>query len=114
MNSAARVPHGMSGAETMDGEHFAEVSVTVSNTQGVHGRPASQMVRVASRYPEAEVTIWKDGFEVNGKSIFGLMMLAAGPGTTLKIVARGKGAPNVVDELRLLIESRFGEESVPS
>jgi len=95
----------------MNGEAVAEASVTVSNTQGVHGRPASQMVRVASRYPEAEVAIWKDGFEVNGKSIFGLMMLAAGPGTVLRIVARGQGAQNLVDELRTLVESRFGEEN---
>lgn len=94
----------------MNSAVFAEADVTVVNTQGVHGRPASQMVRVASRYPEAEVTIVKDGFEVNGKSIFGLMMLAAGPGTVLRITAKGNGAESVVEELCRLVESRFGEE----
>lgn len=88
----------------------AEATVTICNSHGMHGRPASQFVRVANRYPEAEVFVEKGDERVNGKSIFGLMMLAAGPGTVLKIITSGPGAAELAEELRLLIESRFGEE----
>ncbi|MDX2176583.1 MAG: HPr family phosphocarrier protein [Candidatus Sumerlaeia bacterium] len=89
---------------------FAEVCVTITNKQGMHGRPASQFVRVAGQFPAAEISVRKDGFEVSGKSIFGLMMLAAGPGTKLTICARGQGAADAAGKLRDLIASGFGEE----
>lgn len=88
-----------------------ETEVTILNSQGLHARPAAQVVRITGKYPGCEVTIYKDdGMSVNGKSIMGIMMLAAGPGTQLRLVAEGPGADRVLSELRGLIESRFGEE----
>lgn len=88
----------------------AQADVTITNTQGMHGRPASRFVRIASKYPDTEIVVVKDGFEVNGKSIFGLMMLAAGPGTVLTIRAQGLNADAVLAELCQLILEKFGED----
>jgi phosphocarrier protein len=96
----------------MTGADFAEIEVTISNAQGMHGRPSSRFVRIASRYEDTEIVVVKDGMEVNGKSIFGLMMLAAGPGTLLRIRAQGPGADKACAELKALIDSQFGEEGV--
>ncbi len=87
-----------------------ELEVTISNTQGLHARPAAQFVRVASKYPDAELTVCKDSMSVNGKSIIGIMMLAAGPGSVLQLKAEGDRSEELLDDLRQLIESGFGEE----
>ncbi len=88
---------------------FAEQEVTISNSQGLHARPAAQFVRLASKYPEAELTVSKDSVSVNGKSIIGIMMLAAGPGSTLHLRAQGQGAEDLMRDLIDLIDGRFGE-----
>lgn len=87
-----------------------EAQVKIQNTQGLHARPAAQFVRVASKYPECELSVTKEEITVNGKSIIGIMMLAAGPGTTLKLEATGTGADQLLTDLRELIDGRFGEE----
>lgn len=84
------------------------VELTVPNKMGIHARPAAMIVRIANRYP-AEVTVEKDGEQVNGKSIMGLMMLAAGKGSRLKVCAAGDGADRVVEELKALFERKFEE-----
>lgn len=85
-----------------------ERTVTVSNRQGLHARPASEFVKVASRF-ESEIHVEKDELEVNGKSIMGVMMLAAEPGTTLAIRADGDDSREAVEALVELVEDGFGE-----
>jgi phosphocarrier protein len=86
-----------------------EARVTIVNQQGLHARPAAQFVRLAGQFPDCEVTVNKDGMAVNGKSIMGMMMLAAGPGSVLSIVADGEGSEELCQGLRQLVESGFGE-----
>lgn len=85
------------------------VDVTVENRNGLHARPAAMFVKISSRY-RAEVWVEKDGERVNGKSIMGLMMLAAGKGSKLSIHAEGPDADKAVAEIKSLVETRFGEE----
>jgi phosphocarrier protein HPr len=81
----------------------------IKNRNGLHARPAAMFVKVSSRY-RAEVWVEKDGERVNGKSIMGLMMLAAGEGSKLQVTAEGSDAGDVLRELEQLVETRFGEE----
>ncbi len=83
--------------------------IPIVNRLGLHARPAAMFVRIASRY-RCEVWVSKEGEEVNGKSIMGLMMLAAGQGSTLQIRCEGADADKALAELEDLIKSRFNEE----
>ena len=83
--------------------------VTIVNRLGMHARPAAMFVRVANKH-RAEIWVEKDGEQVNGKSIMGLMMLAAGQGSKLLISAEGSDADKAVKELELLIQGKFDEE----
>ena len=83
--------------------------VQVSNKLGIHARPAAMFVKVASRY-KTNIFVEKDGETVNGKSIMGLMMLAAGPGAKLKVHADGADAAEALTELEALMERKFNEE----
>ena len=94
-----------SGSET----RVATRQVTVINKLGVHARPAAMFVRTANKFA-SEITVEKDGEQVNGKSIMGLMMLAAGQGSTLVITATGRDAEAAVRELELLFQRKFDEE----
>ena len=67
------------------------------------------MVQVASNF-ESTITVEKDGVEANGKSIMGLLLLAAGEGAKIVVRARGKDAKEAIEELSKLIESKFGEK----
>jgi phosphocarrier protein len=87
----------------------ATKDLTIENRNGLHARPSALFVKTASRF-QAEVWVEKDGEKVNGKSIMGLMMLAAGKGSVLKVSAEGADALTVVEELEKLISTRFGEE----
>ena len=82
---------------------------TVQNRMGIHTRPAAQIVRLANRYPEVEITVSKDDESVNGKSIMGLMMLAAGQGSKLRFSVRGKDSPQFLDEMDALFTRKFDE-----
>jgi phosphocarrier protein len=82
---------------------------TVQNRMGIHTRPAAQIVRLANRFPEVEVTVSKDDESVNGKSIMGLMMLAAGQGSRLRFSAKGKDAASLLDEMDALFARKFDE-----
>ena len=81
----------------------------IQNKLGLHARPAAMFVRVANKH-RADIWVEKGGEQVNGKSILGLMMLAAGQGTKLVISAEGADAEKAVQELELLIQRRFDEE----
>lgn len=83
--------------------------MVLTNKLGMHARPAAMFVKVATRY-EAEIIVEKDGEEVNGKSIMGLMMLAAGCGSKLKVTAQGSDAEKAVDEIETLFAKKFDEE----
>ena len=87
----------------------AERSVKVSNKNGVHARPAAEIVKLASKYA-SDITLSRDDLEVNGKSIMGVMMLAAEFGSTLKVRAQGPDAETAVDALEKLITGKFGEK----
>src|SRR5437588_5615147 len=86
-----------------------EKDIPIINRLGLHARPAAMFVRIASRY-RCEVWVAKEGEEVNGKSIMGLMMLAAGQGSKLRIRCEGPDADKALAELEELINARFHEE----
>jgi phosphocarrier protein len=83
--------------------------LTIQNRNGLHARPAAMFVKISSRY-RADVWVEKDGERVNGKSIMGLMMLAAGKGSKLHVIAEGADADKVVAEIENLVQTCFGEE----
>ncbi|UCF20497.1 MAG: HPr family phosphocarrier protein [Gemmatimonadota bacterium] len=84
-------------------------TVRIANAYGLHARPAAEFVKLASKF-EAEVLVSKDALEVNGKSIMGVMMLAAEKGTEIRIRARGVDAERAVLALAALVTDGFGEE----
>jgi phosphocarrier protein HPr len=86
-----------------------EKEITIVNRLGLHARPAAMFVRVASRH-RCEILVAKEGEEINGKSIMGLMMLAAGQGSKLRVRAEGPDAAQAIQEIEELIKSRFNEE----
>jgi len=83
--------------------------VQIVNKYGLHARPAAELVKLANRF-SSEVWIRKDEVEVSGKSIMGVMMLAAECGSTVEIRARGDDSQAAVDALAQLIQNRFGED----
>jgi Phosphotransferase System HPr (HPr) Family len=86
-----------------------EKTLTVRNKLGLHARPAAMMVQTASRF-KSKIKIFKDDQEVDGKSIMGLMTLAAAVGSTLRIVADGEDETQATEALAKLVETGFGEE----
>ena len=80
----------------------------IVNQLGLHARAAAQFVKLAASY-DAELTISKDDQSVNGKSIMGIMMLAAGVGSTIELVAEGDDAEALLDALGELIAAKFNE-----
>jgi len=85
-----------------------ERTVQIVNKAGLHARPAAEIVKLAARYA-SDITVMRDELEVNGKSIMGVMMLAAECGSTLQLKAEGPDAAEALDALEKLIESKFGE-----
>lgn len=83
--------------------------ITVQNKLGIHARPAAMFVKTASRFA-CEIMVEKDGETVNGKSIMGLMMLAAGPGSKLMLHADGTDAQAAVSEIEELLKRKFDED----
>ena len=81
----------------------------VQNKMGIHARPAAMIVRITNKF-KAEVFVEKDDEQVNGKSIMGLMMLAAGQGSKLKICCEGADADKVMEDLEELIRQKFNED----
>jgi phosphocarrier protein HPr len=87
----------------------ASSEVQIVNKYGLHARPAAELVKLANRF-RSEVWIRKDEVEVSGKSIMGVMMLAAECGSTVEIRARGDDSQAAVDALAQLVQNRFGED----
>ncbi|MEP6955699.1 MAG: HPr family phosphocarrier protein [Chthoniobacterales bacterium] len=100
---------GLLNRKPADQPNQIEKEVTIVNRLGMHARPAAMFVRIASRF-RCEVWVEKEGEQINGKSIMGLMMLAAGQGSKLTIRCAGADAEEALAELEQLIASRFNEE----
>ncbi len=81
----------------------------VSNKLGIHARPAAMFVKTANRF-SCEIFVEKDGEKVNGKSIMGLMMLAAGPGSKVTVHAQGHDASQALSEIETLMNRKFDED----
>ena len=88
---------------------MAKKEFTILNKLGIHARPAAQFVKIANRF-QADIYVEKDGEEVDGKSIMGLMMLAAGHGSVIIVSADGSDADEALNALGDLIERKFEEE----
>jgi phosphocarrier protein HPr len=86
-------------------------TVTICNKRGLHARAAARFVKLAWQF-EAEVTVAKNGTQVSGRSIMGLMMLAAGPGTAIELRATGRDAAVAVAALAHLIDCGFDEDRI--
>ena len=86
-----------------------EKELIITNKHGLHARPAAQFVKIAGRF-ESDIKVIKDGLEVNGKSIMGIMMLAAEPGSKIVLIIEGADEKNALQALRALIESKFYED----
>ena len=98
----------MSAAKkTPDGKLIREMMIV--NKLGVHARPAAMFVKAANRF-DCDIYVEKGGERVNGKSIMGLMMLAAGPGSKLTVIAEGADAIHALNELEALIKRKFDED----
>lgn len=86
-----------------------EREVTVRNRAGLHTRPASMLVRTASQF-DSEIYLRRDNYEINGKSVIGVMTLAADQGSTLTLVVEGDDEDEAAEEIADLFEDGFGEE----
>jgi phosphocarrier protein HPr len=87
----------------------AQILVKILNERGLHARAAAKFVKLAGAF-DAEVTVVKNGMEVSGSSILGLMMLAAAPGCELELRANGPSATAAVDALAKLVAKKFDED----
>src|ERR1700719_2206142 len=99
----------MSAKKMADGGSLMTKQLLVINKLGIHARPAAMFVKVANRFT-CDIFVEKDGEKVNGKSIMGLMMLAAGPGSKLTVHAQGQDATQALAEIETLIKRKFDED----
>ena len=87
---------------------MVERTVQIANKNGLHARPAAEIVKISAKF-QSEITLVKDGMEVNGKSIMGVRRLAAECGSSLVLRAKGADADAAVTALEELIVNKFGE-----
>ncbi len=87
----------------------ARRTVEIINKRGLHARASAKFVKLAADF-DAEVTVTRDGQSVDARSIMGLMMLGAGPGSVLELAAEGAQADEALDALSELVANRFEEE----
>ncbi|MDH3272405.1 MAG: HPr family phosphocarrier protein [Gemmatimonadota bacterium] len=97
----------VAAGEAMSGDCAAR-TVEIVNRAGMHARPAAELVKLAGRFT-ADIRLEKDGLEVNGKSIMGVLMLAAERGSRLKISATGVDAESAVSAISELVARGFDE-----
>lgn len=84
-------------------------TLLIQNKLGLHARASAKFVSLASDF-KSEITLSRNGQQVNGKSIMGIMMLAAAKGTEIQICAQGRDEAKAIEALTGLVESRFGED----
>src|SRR5580658_4425558 len=99
----------MSSGKKPGGRQSAQRKFVVINKLGIHARPAALFVKLANRFT-CNILVTKGGEQINGKSIMGLMMLAAGPGSKLVIECEGEDGQQALDELEALIKAKFNED----
>ncbi len=99
----------MSATNDTSPANAIERILIVQNKMGIHARPAAMMVRISNKFNDAEVWVEKDDESVNGKSIMGWMMLAAGSGTKLRFRVSGAGAEELLREMEALFARKFEE-----
>jgi phosphocarrier protein HPr len=100
---------GILSKKSANGESRLTRELVIMNRYGLHARPAALFVKTSNRF-KADVWVEKDGEEVNGKSIMGLMMLAAGHGSKLRVSASGADAEKFLREIEELVAKRFNED----
>jgi phosphocarrier protein HPr len=106
--SADGEPHQYAGAAAPTAA-TARRTATICNQRGLHARAAARFVKTAGQF-DAEISVRKNGTTVSGRSIMGLMMLAAASGTLIEIAATGRDAAVAVETLARLIECKFDED----
>ena len=99
----------MSSGKKPGGKQTAQREFVVINKLGIHARPAALFVKAANRFT-CNILVEKDGEQINGKSIMGLMMLAAGPGSTLVVNCEGDDCQEALAEIDALIKRKFDED----
>ena len=96
-------------AKKADASEFLTKELTIANKSGIHARPAAMFVKIANRFG-CDIFVEKDGEKINGKSIMGLMMLAAGPGSKVTLHVKGVDAQAAIAEIEALVQRKFDEE----
>lgn len=104
----SRSPGKSSEEAAADAPGRVSKSFKITNELGLHARAAAQFVKIASRF-SSEILVKKDSREVNGKSIMGILMLAAARGSEIRVVISGEDASEALSALQALIENKFGE-----
>lgn len=99
----------MSAKKTGESSGGESREMVVANKLGIHARPAAMFVKVANQF-DSEIMVRKDDETVNGKSIMGLMMLAAGPGSRIQVRASGDDACEALRALETLVDKKFNED----
>ena len=106
MSLLSRLSSSSSGSSS---EQKCSKDLVILNRLGMHARPSARFVKLTSSF-KSEIWVEKDGEQVNGKSIMGLMMLAAGQGSKLRVTAEGPDAETAMQNIENLVQSRFDEE----
>ena len=96
-------------AKKLSDKAAQEREMTILNKLGIHARPAALFVKTANRF-HCDIFVEKDGERINGKSIMGLMMLAAGPGSKITVLAEGNDSSEALHEIEALIKRKFDED----
>ncbi len=96
-------------AKTISSGEFLTRELVIVNKSGIHARPAAMFVKTANRFA-CDIFVEKDGEKINGKSIMGLMMLAAGPGSKITLHIKGTDATTAIAELEALVNRKFDED----
>ena len=96
-------------AKSIPNSEFLTRELVIANKSGIHARPAALFVKTANRFA-CDIFVEKDGEKINGKSIMGLMMLAAGPGSKVTLHVKGTDALTAIAELEALVKRKFVED----
>jgi phosphocarrier protein len=99
----------MSSVKKPGGKHAVDRELVVINKLGIHARPAAMFVKIANRFT-CNIMVEKGGEKINGKSIMGLMMLAAGPGSKILVSCEGDDCHAAIAAIEDLIKRKFDEE----
>lgn len=91
-------------------EEAKTITLPITNTLGLHARPAAMFVRVANKYKNCEIFVMHKSKRANGKSIMGIMTLEAGQGSVLTVTAKGENVDLLLKELEELVNDKFGED----